>query len=250
MANRIDLINLPDHLTHDPWDLFRLGNCGTQNRIHLTEQIIDRCAYVLNRIHLVEQIIDRYANELNFVEPTIRWNVLQNRPDNQRTRAIVDNSQNVHDSTIQEHVRKAIETLMQRPYVPYDIDQIPISDKARALLAEFIACDTEFCSTTYEGVFARILDRIGDDENLLEILETELLDSEEQCFVGRISRLVNVLNGIDFEIQISDKDRLGNIMAHILRTVPEDQQLEVAERTLREAGYSDDVISEWTNDLR
>jgi hypothetical protein len=50
--------------------------------------------------------------------------------------------------------------------------------------------------------------------NFFEILNTEITDSECKCFTGRLSRLVNSLNGLDEHIQvhISENEQIGNII--------------------------------------
>ncbi|NBT27667.1 MAG: hypothetical protein EBT09_14235 [Actinobacteria bacterium] len=50
--------------------------------------------------------------------------------------------------------------------------------------------------------------------NFFEILNTEIVDSECKCFTGRLSRLVNSLNGLDEHIQvhISENEQIGNII--------------------------------------
>ncbi len=55
-----------------------------------------------------------------------------------------------------------------------------------------------------------------DSEEIKKILNTEMSDSICKCFTGRLSRLINTLNGFDERviIKISDNDSIGNIIVN------------------------------------
>jgi len=62
------------------------------------------------------------------------------------------------------------------------------------------------------SVWCKIRDNINKEE-IIKILNIEILDSECKCFTGRLTRLVNCLNGFDdnVSIQISDNEQMSNI---------------------------------------
>jgi hypothetical protein len=87
-------------------------------------------------------------------------------------------------------------------------------------------------------------------------MDTEMQDAECKCFTGRMSRLVNCLNGFDdrIKIQISDNEQIGNIIA-IERTrllmfnLTEAELVSLLKTNvaldLKERAYLDTVIQEW-----
>ena len=70
---------------------------------------------------------------------------------------------------------------------------------------------------TFEDIFYYVMNRIIKHENsneIMKILEEEMLDTIGQCFTGRMTRLVNVLNGYydDIEIKIGTNEQISNII--------------------------------------
>jgi hypothetical protein len=84
-----------------------------------------------------------------------------------------------------------------------------------------------------------------------EILEIEMNDSMCKCFTGRISRLVNVLNGFcdDIVIKISDSEQIGAVISSVISTIPENRWKEEAIKRLTELGHPQETINIWTEDL-
>ena len=91
-------------------------------------------------------------------------------------------------------------------------------------------------------------------------MDTEMQDAECKCFTGRMSRLVNCLNGFDdrIKIHISDNEQIGNIISvertriassssSSKMTEPELVALLKANvaLALKERAYSDALIQEW-----
>jgi hypothetical protein len=93
------------------------------------------------------------------------------------------------------------------------------SEKARNLLKIFCR-DTEIHSTlqvTYGDIANRVFSwlytqPIETYNSVIEILESEILASEDKCFTGRISRLVSVLDGFHpgVRITIATSDQISN----------------------------------------
>ena len=71
-----------------------------------------------------------------------------------------------------------------------------------------------------------------------------------KCFTGRLSRLINTLNGFDDRvcIMISNNDAIGNI---IVMTIAKNkdkniiEQKEICKLELLSRGYTKDIIDEW-----
>ena len=85
------------------------------------------------------------------------------------------------------------------------------------------------------------------------VLNEEMKDAKDKCFTGRVSRLLNCLSGYDevVEVKISDSEQIGNVISvaekNLLKkgnyTVKRHKK--IATQTLKEMGYTDDVISAW-----
>jgi hypothetical protein len=106
-------------------------------------------------------------------------------------------------------------------------------------------------------VWNRILAFPESASEIKRVLETEMRDADGMCFIGRISRLVNCLNGFDslVSIRISDSEQISNVISvariFLLQSgeyTPEAHKEEVRKR-LKELGVADDVIAEWVSNI-
>ena len=85
---------------------------------------------------------------------------------------------------------------------------------------------------------------------ILNILNMEMQDSECKCFTGRMSRLVNCLNGFDenVQIKIADNEQIANVILQIKNKYNEDETEKIkedVEKQLTELGYSSEIINSW-----
>ena len=82
-----------------------------------------------------------------------------------------------------------------------------------------------------------------------------MYDTFCKCFTGRISRLINTLNGYYslVYIQINDSQQIGNIIVItkekllIEKIYSVDIHKEIVKKELTEKGYNDDIINEWVS---
>ena len=82
---------------------------------------------------------------------------------------------------------------------------------------------------------------------MAEILNKEMSDSLCKCFTGRMSRLINTLNGFDenIKINISDAEQIGNIFIIVRQKLEEENKYtdelfkEIVKRELQERNYSE-----------
>ncbi len=75
-------------------------------------------------------------------------------------------------------------------------------------------------------------------------------DSICKCFTGRLSRLINTLNGFDERIiiKISDNDSIGNIIVIIIAKNKDKnitEQKAICKVELLSRGYELNIIDEW-----
>jgi len=86
-------------------------------------------------------------------------------------------------------------------------------------------------------------------------MNDEISEANCKCFTGRISRLINVLNGYDehIEIHIADNEQISNIIIVIKNQLKEDYDEDEFKRRVKEElsvrHYSEDVINEWLTDV-
>jgi hypothetical protein len=104
---------------------------------------------------------------------------------------------------------------------------------------------------TYKELLMLVWDRIRkskDMKEILSVLDTEITDSKSMCFTGRITRLVNCLNGFDTDviINISDNEQISNLMVLINKKYAEkeDKKQEFT-KAMKERGFSQEKIDEW-----
>jgi hypothetical protein len=84
-------------------------------------------------------------------------------------------------------------------------------------------------------------------------MNTEMNDSLCKCFTGKISRLVNCLNGFDekIKINISDNEQIGNIIILIKDQLLNENKYDLethktlVKNNLLEKDYELNIIEEW-----
>jgi len=178
---------------------------------------------------------------------------------------VYNDAQSVHNHNIQESIRTSIyNVLSDKAAIDYDTiineilnDTILLEPTKKALV--------EYCNDTSEHsllhctfkdllqpVWNRIQSHIEKDE-LKRILNTEMSDAICMCFTGRISRLVNVLNGYcdDVQVTIGTNEQIGNVIITIKNKLIDESRYtellhkELVEKELQERGYEKATIDEW-----
>ena len=188
-------------------------------------------------------------------------NVLRMINRNKTVQGVYNDSQSVHNSTIQKSLLDSINRLLAIPIPKGNIINSILEDsilstetKARLLeYSEDMSVHTVL-NLTFSEMLEVVWNRIGmldARDDIKKTLNTEIHDAECKCFTGKISRLVNCLSGYDefVVVEIADKEQIG-IVIEIVRnrlgenyTVEEHQRISIVE--LVERGYSRDVIDEW-----
>ena len=145
------------------------------------------------------------------------------------TMKVYNDSQNVHGSGIQSSIKDSINRLtMRKDIKAFNQDKLSKiileneSIKCKEQLFEYIT--DRSIHTTMLLNFSEILWFVlwtikldfNDDEQqeIYQVLNTEIKDSECKCFTGRISRLVNCLNGFSplVSVQINNSEQIANII--------------------------------------
>jgi hypothetical protein len=162
-------------------------------------------------------------------------------------------SQSVHNSNIQESFRKSVESLLNDKNTDLNLEEILMDKILNTKVKEQIV---EYCNdgsihstlgVTFKELLGLVWERIKKNENkeeILKVLNEEIMDAECKCFTGRITRIVNVLNGYydDIRIGISENEQIGTIISLMLK---EGKEKEYIEKELISRGIEKEKIKEW-----
>jgi Leucine-rich repeat (LRR) protein len=196
-------------------------------------------------------------NPITYISPNI--NRILNRIKNHQN--IYKDEQNVHNHEIQNCIKQSINNIIQiEPSInnieTFILENNLLNDKTKSLLFDYILNEDLFNNITFKELLLVVLTIIETKKNkndIYEILNQEINDAECKCLTGRISRLINVLNGQDDRIiiNISDKEQIGNIIVLIKNNLGNDYTVEkhkeLVIKELKERGFNEDVINEYVN---
>jgi hypothetical protein len=200
-------------------------------------------------------------NELEFIPPHI--NRLLNTTRN--TQNVYGDGQNVHNHHIQESIRSSIQAVLsKKPCIAAEnLYETVLADTVLTTLTKEILVDyckeTTVHSTlriTFEELLLHVFSRIecnANKEEIKNVLNSEMSDSVCKCFTGRMSRLINCLNGFDdlVSIRISDTEQIGQVIGMIKEQLDiknkytVEKHRELAQKELEARDYSEEVITEW-----
>ena len=183
---------------------------------------------------------------------------------------VYNDTQNVHNSTIQTSVKDSINNITTRiDLLKYDKDELHrliindniLTQLCKEQLIEYCSDTTEhsLLLLTFSEVLWFVLQTIHNDfsievqNEIKKILNDEMKESECKCFTGRMNRSVNCLNGFSshVKINIQDSEQIGNIIFLVKDKLEKEGRYiiemhkEIVSYELKERGYNDDVITEW-----
>jgi len=205
--------------------------------------------YEENTIDYIPHIVSRFLNNLR----------------NITTITVYNDSQSVHNHNIQECIKKSIYNILQDKYddnyqltINQILDDNILDEISKNALVEY-SNTTDIHSVlniTFKDlltpIWQRIQKHIHKDE-IKKILNIEIKDGLCMCFTGRISRLVNCLNGFysDVVINIGTNEQIGNIVVMIGKKLKSDgvytEELhrQLVCKQLKEMNYEEQIINEW-----
>ena len=87
---------------------------------------------------------------------------------------------------------------------------------------------------------------------MFKILNEEIKDTICKCFTGRITRLVNVLNGFydDITIQIGSNEQISNIIVMLQQKYEDEELIIQVRKAMEEREYNNETIEEWLTYIR
>jgi len=194
------------------------------------------------------------------INPIITRFLTKNNINSNRT--IYDDGQNVHDTHINQSISNSLFSLMETKNMIYGSDEKILQE----IISDTILTQTvkqqiiEYCqisevhsklNCTFMEALQIVWQTIQSHEQSAEIkkvLNQEMQDSICVCFTGRLSRLINSLNGFDdrVQIKISDQQEIANLIISIRQKYNKlDQQIEMTRKEMKDRGYDDETISTW-----
>jgi Leucine-rich repeat (LRR) protein len=206
--------------------------------------------------------ISYFGNEINYIPPNIQ-RFLNRLKQQTNILQVYNDSQNVHNHSIQESIKTSLENILNIPKTINEDTLIQelidsnMNEKSIQLLLEYCQDDSvhSVLNITFEETLLHILEYINlklekDKATILKILETEILDSECKCFTGRISRLINCLNGFTslVKVEIPENMEISNIIVMIKNNYKgnnENELKELIKTELTEREYPNDKIEEF-----
>jgi Leucine-rich repeat (LRR) protein len=193
------------------------------------------------------------------IDPIIQRFLDRNIIKDQKT--IYGDSQNVHNSHIVKSIKQSIYNIISESketnidLILKDIinDKI-LNETTKQQLVEYCQDKTihSILNLTFDEILCsvwKIISEHKESNEIKKILNEEMKDSMCKCFTGRLSRLVNCLNGFDsrVSIKINDKEQILNIIIKIRNKYLDDisKQKEEAAKELLERGYDKNTINEY-----
>jgi hypothetical protein len=225
----------------------------------------------LEQLHFIDNLIEKLPiyNKLTKLESIEYKDNLFEKLDKineiilSKLQNIYTDSENVHNTAIQNSIKESIVNVMNDNYsITKDELIAELNDEKIDCLHDIQSFidDSETYSSdehTYYSIFVKVWGRISKSEHkkdLIQRLNEEINESVSICFVGRISRLINVLYGYfdDVQINISDSEQISNIIVSIQKKYSDkdyefirDTMKEEVIRELKARNFSDDIIHEW-----
>jgi Leucine-rich repeat (LRR) protein len=257
---KLQTLNLnTNKLSHLDKDIFK--NLTNLKYINLSNNKLNTLpSSIINCRHLNE--IYYSDNEINYIPPNIH-RFLNNLKQTSNKLQIYNDSQNVHNHHIQECIKTSLENILNyhktidKTSLINELLNSKMNDRSLRLLLEYCNDNSVHCvlNITFEEALLHVLEYINlelkDNRNdILNILETEILDSECKCFTGRISRLINCLNGYTplVKVEIPDNMAISNIIVMVKNSYKDDnvdELKELVKTELLERGYALNTITEY-----
>ena len=206
-----------------------------------------------------------YANnQIEYIPPNVQrfLNRLHHRQD------VYNDTQSVHNHNIQKSIRNSINkiisvkpTIINEQMLSQIMSDDILTNKTKGILLEYYNQNDihSVLDITFGELLLHVWYRIIKSSHrfsineIKQIMNTEMNDALCMCFTGRISRLVNVLNGFDPDvvIHIASNEQIGNIIILTKKKLDDngeyntEKHRELVRTELKERGYDETIINEW-----
>ena len=205
------------------------------------------------------QIVCCHNNPIEYIAPNVMR--LLNRSKTKQN--VYNDSQNVHNHNIQECIRTSIQKVISiQPIIQnlndYILRDETLNETTKQILFEYMSDPTVHSTLqiTFSELLLNVMSLIDTNENsneIKKILNQEMNDSQCKCYTGRMSRLINCLNGYSsyVNVKISDAEQIG----YVIQIVKEELEIkneytvekhkELVKKELTERQYLETTINEW-----
>ena len=244
------LTELPSKLPESLQKLLCSNNKITSLPINLHElRNLTYCIYNNNEIEYIPPQTTRFLNRLK--------NTGMTQP------KLYNDRQNVHDHQIQESIRNSTNSVMaDKPSITTEemneeiVSNAVLTEVTKRLLMEY--CGDESIHGVMGITFKELLLAVWsiirehkEGNEIIGIMNTEMADADCKCFTGKMSRLINCLNGYDDRVVITmaENDQIGNIIIIEKEKLLEGYDIEKHKDNvvlaMEERGYTKETIEEW-----
>ena len=245
-----NLTSLPPSLPESLQTLYCSDNILTSLPINLHElRNLTYVCYSNNEIEYIPPQTTRFLNRLK--------NTGMTQP------KLYNDRQNVHDHQIQESIRNSTNSVMaDKPSITIEVmneeivSNAVLTEVTKRLLLEY--CGDEsihgVMGITFKELLLAVWSIIRDHKDgneIIGIMNTEMADADCKCFTGKMSRLINCLNGYDHRVVITmaENDQIGNIIIIEKEKLREGYDVEKHKSNVKiameERGYGKETIEEW-----
>ena len=138
------------------------------------------------------------------------------------------------------------------------LDDKIVTEETKKALIEYCEDKTQHSVlfVDFQELLIKVWNRIQrhkESEEIKKILNDEMSESICKCFTGRLTRLVNVLNGYydDINIEIGDSEQLGNVVIAIRDTLmktgkyTQEEHRKEVRKEFEEREVKENIIQEW-----
>ena len=246
------ILNLGDNLIEKIENLYQLNN------LHTLYLLCNQISTIPIEIAENRRLNSFYyfPNPIEIISPEVK-RVLE-RMNKIKNKMTYSDKQNIHNSHIQKSFRKSLQNLLndkQEKDLNFCINYLlesTVSEEIKREILNYCEDSTEHSVylVTFQDIFHCVMNRIIKNINaseMMKILEQEMLDTICKCFTGRITRLINVLNGYyeDIEIQITSNEQISNIIVCLSEKYYGEELKNNVKKELEERKYNKETIEEW-----
>ncbi len=214
------------------------------------------------------QIFEYRGNEIEYVPPNV-VRFLNQLKYKKNGLSVYNDSQNVHNHNIQESIRKSINNVISiKPIISYDemfkeiLVNPYLTEEAKKIIFDF--SENQDIISEVNITYGELMHSVWciirehqDFKSICEIINMEMIDSLCKCFTGRISRLINCLNGFDSRvlIQMSENDQISNVIILVQQNLETNKDYTVekhrylVQKELFERGFDQETISLWIENI-
>jgi len=201
-----------------------------------------------------------HGNPIENIHPLVeRWLERCNRGTIGDNNKVYSDGQNIHNSSIQKSFGNSLGNLLKdKNKMTLDeckkhiLECDELEEPVKRELLNYCDDETEHgvYLVKFDEVFQYVISRIvrhSESIEMFKILNEEIKDTICKCFTGRMTRLVNVLNGFydDISIQIGSNEQISNIIVMLKEKYEGDELVKQVRLAMEEREYDNETIEEW-----